>query len=60
MSGASALKIHNVFATLVPTSRHGEPEVIEAKNIELENWNHFRAYDVVDDEGQPRITTIYS
>ena len=53
--GANELK--TVFAALVPTERHSEPEVIDAKNAELENWSKFSAYEVVDDIGQERITT---
>ena len=56
-NGASELKIHKVFATLVPVARHNEPEIIDAKETELENWRKYQAFEIVDDKGQDRITT---
>ena len=44
-----------VLATLVPSSQFNDPEVKQAMEEELEKWNHFQAYEVVEDEGQDRI-----
>ena len=51
------IKANQVLAVLVPKHRHNEPEVISAKNQELENWSKFEAFTSVPDEGQHTITT---
>jgi hypothetical protein len=51
-----AIHLRNVYAALIPKERHHEPEVIEAKNAELDNWTKFNAYDIVEDTGQEKIT----
>ena len=43
--------------TEVPVAEHKSPEVIEAKMKELENYVKFEAFEEVEDENQPRITT---
>lgn len=48
--------VNEVFATLVPTYRHNEPEIIHAKHNELDNWIKYSAFEVVDDNGQERIS----
>ena len=55
--GAEELKTQEVFATLVPEKRHKEPEIVAAKQTELDNWKKYGAFEVVKDEGQPTITT---
>ena len=42
---------------MVPAHRHKEPEVVAAKRDELQKWEEFNAYTIVNDEGQERITT---
>ena len=36
----------------VPKKRHLDPEVIEAKRRELQNWKDFDAVDEIEDRGQ--------
>ena len=50
-------EVVNVLSTEIKTSEQGTPEVMEAKNRELENYVKFQAFEEVEDEGQPRITT---
>ena len=42
---------------MIPTSRHNEPEVIEAKIEELNKYKAFGAFDIVEDQGQEAIDT---
>ena len=44
-----------VLATMVPSSQFKDPEVQQAMEEELEKWNQFEAYEVVEDNGQNRI-----
>ena len=44
-----------VNAVMIPPNRHNEPEVLEAKNNELENWRIFEVMDEVKDLGQKTI-----
>ena len=46
-----------VNAVMIPPNRHNEPEVLEAKNNELENWRIFEVMDEVKDLGQKTIST---
>ena len=41
----------------IPMHRHGEQEVIDAKNAELNNWKATEAVDEVEDNGQKLIST---
>ena len=41
----------------VPAGDHCKPEVIEAKDKELENWKTFNVYKEVEDKGQKTIST---
>ena len=50
-------RVVTVLATEVKKSEHNSPEVIDAKNRELENYVKFDAFEEVEDEGQTRITT---
>merc|ERR1712074_305431 len=44
-----------VFAVEVPTKEHKKPEVIEAKDRELENLEKYEVFEEVEDTGQERI-----
>ena len=44
-----------VLATLVNPKHYDDPEVQQAMETELERWNEFDAYEVVEDYGQERI-----
>ena len=44
-------------STEIPRKYHNAPEVIEAKESEITNFNRFEAYEEVDDIGQTRITS---
>ena len=50
-------KVNDVLVTEIPKKLHGSPEVIEAKELEMSNFIKFGAYQEVEDEGQPRITS---
>ena len=39
----------------VPRSRHHEPEVLKAKEKELQNFEYYEAFEEVEDAGQERI-----
>ena len=41
----------------IPISRHDLPQVIEAKQRELQNWDDFDVYQEVPDMGQPTLST---
>ena len=65
MEAVSDLKIIDpsksvVIPTLVvsiPRHLHNEPECVEAKEKELQNWEQFGVYEEVNDIGQPKINT---
>merc|ERR1712030_155806 len=44
-----------VFAVEVPTKEHRKPEVIEAKDRELENLEKYQVFEEVEDTGQEKI-----
>ena len=44
-----------VLATLLQSSQYNDPEVKQAMEVELERWNEFDAYELVEDNGQERI-----
>merc|ERR1712030_26509 len=46
-----------VYAVEVPASEHKAPEVVEAKERELENLNKYEVFEEVEDCGQERITS---
>ena len=46
-----------IYAVMVPKARHNEPEIIDAKKQEIENWKKINAFEIVEDIGQPTITT---
>ena len=53
----SEQRINEVLVTEIPKKYHNAPEVIEAKESEITNFNRFEAYEEVDDIGQTRITS---
>jgi len=55
--GAWEPETQEANVVFIPVSRHGEPEVIAAKEAELENWKATEAVDTVDDTGQKLIST---
>ena len=55
--GAWETETQEANIVFIPVSRHGEPEVIAAKEAELENWKATEAVDTVDDTGQKLIST---
>ena len=44
------------YVVLIPREHHGEQFVLDAKDKELKNFQNYKAYQEVVDEGQPRIT----
>ena len=46
-----------VFAVEIPVSEHKTPEVMEAKEKELENMAKYEVFEEVEDSGQERITS---
>ena len=48
-----------VLATLVAKEETNTPEALEAKQKELEKLQHFDTYDIIEDEGQEYITTLW-
>ena len=50
-------KIQEVLVTEIPKKFHKSPEVIEAKEAEMSNFIRFEAFEEVEDEGQPRISS---
>ena len=48
-----------VLACLVPKPLHGIPDIIQGKEDELKKFEEFNAFERVEDEGQPRIDTVW-
>ena len=48
-------KVEEVMVAEVPKKYHKSPEVVAAKESEMENFQRFEAYEEVKDVGQPRI-----
>ena len=46
-----------VNVIFIPIKHHDKPEVIKAKEQELENWRHFNVFKEVPDKGQKTIST---
>ena len=49
-----------VQAVFIPTEHHSDPEVLEAKQKELENWTNFGVYNEIDDQVQRTISTKWA
>ena len=45
------------FVVTIPRNLHHNPECVEAKDKELQNWDQFGVYVEVPDEGQLKINT---
>ena len=50
-------KLNEVLVTEVPRKYHNSPEVIQAKELEFNNFQKFEAFNGVEDIGQRRITS---
>ena len=50
-------EIEEVLVVLIPRHLHNQPECIEAKEKELENWDNFGTYEEVEDVGQKTLNT---
>ena len=46
-----------VYTVEVPATEHKKPEVVEAKEKELENLTKYGVFEEVEDTGQERITS---
>merc|ERR1712002_778987 len=46
---------HEIFTVEVPVKEHKKPEIIEAKNKEIENLKTYETFEEVEDEGQVTI-----
>ena len=47
------------FPVNVPRSKWGEPEVLRAMELEIENFKKFEAFKLVPDHGQERLTSSW-
>merc|ERR1712120_42981 len=46
---------YEIYSVEVPVKDHGKPEIVEAKNKEIENLKFYETYEEVRDEGQETI-----
>merc|ERR1712236_76105 len=46
---------YEIFSLEFPVKDHGKPEIVEAKNDEIENLKHYETFEEVMDEGQETI-----
>ena len=46
-----------VNVVFIPAYRHHEAEVIQAKQVELQNWKDMEVYEEIKDQGQKVIST---
>ena len=46
---------YEIFSVEVPVKEHGKPEIVEAKNNEIENLKLYETFEEVIDEGQETI-----
>ena len=53
------LSLEQVNVKIAPISQHSNENVLNTKQIELENWKSFNAYSEIADEGQSWITTTW-
>ena len=49
--------VNEANVVMIPAERHLNPDVVESKIAELENWKKNEVVDVVEDKGQRRIST---
>ena len=52
-------EISEVYHTKIPLKYHNAPEVLKAKEDELEKWSKYNAYEEVDDNGQYVLGSRY-
>ena len=45
---------YSIFTVEVPVREHGKPEIIEAKNTEIQNLKAYENFEEVNDEGNNR------
>ena len=45
------------YVVLIPSSQHRHPEVVKAKEREINNFKAYKAFEEVKDEGQERCTS---
>ena len=55
--GESNDNVEVVQAVFIPTEHHSDPDVLETKQKELENWTNSGVYNELDDQGQRTIST---
>ena len=55
--GESTDNVEVVQTVFIPTEHHSDPDVLEAKQKELENWTNFGVYYEIDDQRQRTIST---
>merc|ERR1712098_801820 len=46
---------YEIFSVEVPLKDHGKPEIVEAKNKEIQNLKTYETFEEVNDEGQETI-----
>ena len=50
-------KTEDAFAVIIPKERYNNPDAVEAKKAEFENWVDLEAVYWVEDKGQKLIST---
>ena len=50
---------HEAFVTIVPRRESNSPDALVAKQAELDKLKHFETYEVVENRGQPCISTRF-
>ena len=48
-----------ILAVMVPREQRNSEDCLKAKLEELEKLKEFNTYEIVEDQGQPRITTVW-
>ena len=46
---------YEIFTLEVPVREHGKPEIVEAKNNEIQNLKTYETFEEIKDEGQETI-----
>ena len=59
VSRPGTIHSEQIMMNLIPREEHGEPEVVKAKQVELEKLADWQTYELVKDEGQFRISTTW-
>ena len=50
-------EVNDVFKVEIPKKYHDHPEIVESKKDELTKWKEYEAYEEVELDGQPVIST---